>query len=147
VIVFAPLIVAWLGIGFWDKVCLVFMEGFLQFFVTVSAGVRALDHAWLRVARGFSASEWMVLRTIVLPGAVPYIVAGMRLAAGRGLVTVVVAELLASSAGLGYMIAFYGQTFRIANVFVGLAVIAALGVGIDSLIRGLERRVRLRAGA
>jgi NitT/TauT family transport system permease protein len=141
VIVFAPLLVAWLGIGFWDKVVLVFLEGFFQVFVTVSAGVRALDDAWLRVASAFAARPMFTFRTIVVPGTVPYIVAGVRLATGRGLVTVVVAELLASTAGLGWMVAYYGQNFKIANVFVVLLVTAGLGVAADAALRGLERRV------
>jgi ABC-type nitrate/sulfonate/bicarbonate transport system permease component len=141
VIVFAPLIVAWLGIGFWDKVLLVFLEGFFQLFVTVSAGVGALNDAWLRVATAFAARPAFTLRTVVLPGAVPYIVAGARLATGRGLVTVVVAELLASTAGLGWMVAYYGQNFKIAYVFVALVITAGFGLLADAGLRRLERRV------
>jgi NitT/TauT family transport system permease protein len=141
VIVFAPLIVAWLGIGFWDKVFLVFLEAFFQVFVTVSAGVRALDDAWLRVARAFAARTPFTFRTVVIPGAVPFVVTGIRLATGRALATVVVAELLASTAGLGWMIAFYGQNFKIPNVFVALVVTAALGVVSDVALRRVERRV------
>lgn len=141
IIIFAPLFVAWLGIGFWDKVLLVFLEGFFQVFVTVSAGVRALDDAWLRVAAAFAARPVFTFRTVVVPGAVPYIVAGLRLATGRGLVTVVVAELLASTAGLGWMVAFYGQNFKLSNVFVVLLVTAGLGVAADGGLRRLERRI------
>ena len=141
VIVFAPLIVAWLGIGFWDKVLLVFLEGFFQFFVTVSAGVGALNDAWLRVATAFAARRGFTFRTVVLPGAVPYIMTGARLATGRGLVTVVVAELLASTAGLGWMVAYYGQNFKTAYVFVALAVAAGFGMLADAGLRRLERRV------
>jgi len=141
VIVFAPLMVAWLGIGFWDKVVLVFLEAFFQVFITVSAGVRALDDAWLRVASAFAARPVFTFRSVVVPGAVPYIVAGLRLATGRGLATVVVAELLASTAGLGWMVAYYGQNFKIANVFVALLVTAGLGMLADAGIRRVERRV------
>jgi NitT/TauT family transport system permease protein len=141
IIVFAPLFVAWLGIGFWDKVLLVFLEGFFQIFVTVSAGIRALDEAWLRVPVAFAARPLFTFRTVVVPGAVPYIVAGLRLATGRGLVTVVVAELLASTAGLGWMVAFYGQNFKLANVFVVLLVTAGLGMAADGGLRRLERRI------
>jgi ABC-type nitrate/sulfonate/bicarbonate transport system permease component len=141
VIVFAPLIVAWLGIGFWDKVLLVFLEAFFQLFVTVSAGVGALNDAWLRVATAFAARPGFTFRSVVLPGSVPYIVAGARLATGRGLVTVVVAELLASTAGLGWMVAYYGQNFKTAYVFVALVVTAALGMLGDAGLRRLERQV------
>jgi ABC-type nitrate/sulfonate/bicarbonate transport system permease component len=141
VIVFAPLVVAWLGIGFWDKVLLVFLEAFFQFFVTVSAGVGALNDAWLRVATAFAAGPGFTIRTVVLPGSVPYIVAGARLATGRGLVTVVVAELLASTAGLGWMVAYYGQNFKTAYVFVALVVTAGLGMLADAGLRRLERQV------
>ena len=107
----------------------------------MSAGVRALDDAWLRVASAFAARPAFTFRTVVLPGAVPYILVGVRLATGRGLVTVVVAELLASTAGLGWMVAYYGQTFKIANVFVVLLVTAGLGVLADAGIRRLEGHV------
>jgi NitT/TauT family transport system permease protein len=140
-IVFAPLFVAALGIGFWDKVLLVFLEGFFQIFVTVSAGVRALDDAWLRVAAAFAARPLFTFRTVVVPGAVPYIVAGLRLATGRGLVTVIVAELLASTAGLGWMVAFYGQNFKLSNVFVVLLLTAGLGMAADGALRRLERAI------
>ena len=81
------------------------------------------------------------LPTVVLPGAVPYIVAGARLATGRGLVTVIVAELLASTAGLGWMVAYYGQNFKTAYVFVALVVTAAMGMLADAGLRRLERQV------
>jgi ABC-type nitrate/sulfonate/bicarbonate transport system permease component len=68
-------------------------------------------------------------------------VAGARLATGRGLVTVVVAELLASTAGLGWMVAYYGQNFKTAYIFVALVVTAALGMLGDAGLRRLERRV------
>src|SRR5262249_6620676 len=111
-----PLIIIFLGVGFWDKVLLVFISRFLQIFIATSAGIRATDRRWVRLAHSFRASQPKLLWSIVLPGAVPYILLGMRLAVGRCVVNVVVAEMLASEAGVGYMIAFYGNTFKVAEV-------------------------------
>jgi NitT/TauT family transport system permease protein len=76
-----------------------------------------------------------------LPGALAYILLGLRLAVGRSLVNVVVAEMLAAEAGLGYMIAFYGNTFKVANVFVALGLVAVTGVVFDQIFLSAEKRL------
>ena len=141
VIVFAPLIVAWLGIGFWDKVLLVFISGFLQIFIATSAGIRATERKWVRLARSFRASQRKVFWSIVLPSALPYILLGLRLAVGRCVVNVVVAEMLAAEAGVGYMIAYFGNTFRVAEVFVALVSVVVTGVILNQLLLMVEERV------
>jgi NitT/TauT family transport system permease protein len=135
-----PLIIVFLGIGFWDKVLLVFISGFLQLFVAITAGVRASDLRWMRLARSFGASQPRTFWSIVLPGAIPYILLGLRLAVGRSLVNVVVAEMLASEVGLGYMIAFYGNTFKVAEVFVAILCVVVAGVVLNQLMLVVERR-------
>jgi NitT/TauT family transport system permease protein len=136
-----PLIIIFLGIGFWDKVLLVFVSGFLQLFIAITAGIRATDERWVRLARSFSASRSKLFWSIILPGALPFIMLGLRLAFGRSLVNVIVAEMLAAEQGLGYMIAYYGNTFKIANVFVALGVVAVLGVAFDQIFLLAERRL------
>lgn len=135
-----PLIIIFLGIGFWDKVLLVFISGFLQLFIAITAGIRATDERWVRLARSFNASRAKVFWSIIIPGALPYILLGLRLAVGRSLVNVVVAEMLAAEQGLGYMIAYYGNTFKITNVFVALGLVAVLGVIIDQTFLLAEKR-------
>jgi NitT/TauT family transport system permease protein len=136
-----PLIIIFVGIGFWDKVLLISISGFLQIFVATTAGIRATDHRWVRLGRSFSASQMKMFRSIVIPNAAPYIMLGLRLAVGRCVVNVVVAELLAAEAGLGYMIAYYGNTFRVAEVFVALAVVVVTGVVLNQILLVIEQYV------
>ena len=136
-----PLIIIFLGIGFWDKVLLVFISGFLQLFIAITAGIRATDERWVRLARSFSANRAKLFWSIIIPGALPYILLGLRLAVGRSLVNVIVAEMLAAEQGLGYMIAYYGNTFKIANVFVALGLVAVLGVIFDQFFLLAEKRL------
>jgi ABC-type nitrate/sulfonate/bicarbonate transport system permease component len=136
-----PLIILFLGIGFWDKVLLVFLSGFLQIYITITSGIRATDHRWIRVARSFRASKARMFWSVVMPGAIPYILLGIRLAIGRSLVNVIVAEMLAAEAGLGYMIAYYGNTFQVANVFVAIGSVVCLGVILDQALVYVDRRV------
>jgi ABC-type nitrate/sulfonate/bicarbonate transport system permease component len=136
-----PLIIIFVGIGFWDKVLLVFISGFLQLYIAITAGIRATEERWLRLAHSFGASQTKLLWSVVLPGALAYILLGLRLAVGRSLVNVVVAEMLAAEAGLGYMIAFYGNTFKVANVFVALGLVAVTGVVFDQMFLSAEKRL------
>jgi NitT/TauT family transport system permease protein len=136
-----PLIIIFLGIGFWDKVLLVFISGFLQIFITTSAGIRATDGKWVRLARSFGASKRKMFWSVVLPNSLPYMLLGLRLAVGRCVVNVVVAEMLAAEAGVGYMIAYYGNTFKVAEVFVALVSVVVTGVGLNQLLLLVEQRV------
>jgi NitT/TauT family transport system permease protein len=135
-----PLIVLFLGIGFWDKVLLVFISGFLQIFIVTSAGISATDRKWVRLAKSFGASQPKLFSSVILPGAIPYILLGLRLAVGRCVVNVVVAEMLASKAGVGYMIAYYGNTFKIADVFVALVSVVTVGVVLNQMLLFVEHR-------
>lgn len=135
-----PLIILFVGIGFWDKVLLVFISGFLQIFIAVSAGIRATERKWVRLARSFRASQRKLFWSIVLPSALPYILLGVRLAVGRCVVNVVVAEMLAAEAGVGYMIAYYGNTFKVAEVFVALVSVVVTGVILNQLLLMVEQR-------
>jgi NitT/TauT family transport system permease protein len=79
--------------------------------------------------------------SVIVPGALPFVLLGVRLAIGRSLVNVVVAEMLASEAGLGHMIAFYGNTFRVDNVFVAIFSVVVIGVILDQIFLVAERRL------
>ncbi len=136
-----PLIILFFGIGFWDKVFLVALSGFLQLFIAITTGIRATDHRWTRLARSFGASRPRMFWSVIVPGALPFVLLGVRLAIGRSLVNVVVAEMLASEAGLGHMIAFYGNTFRVDNVFVAIFSVVVIGVILDQIFLVAERRL------
>ena len=138
-VAFLPLLIIWLGIGFGSKVALVFIGSVIIMIINTETGVAQVDPRLIETARSFTASERQVLTKIVLPAAMPIILAGMRLAIGRALVMVVVAEIYASNRGLGYLIFQAGGLYDTAQVFVGVGILAAAGVSLTALLRALER--------
>ncbi len=135
-----PLLVVWLGIGLSSKVALVFLISVFPVLVNTSSGVRSLDPHLVRVARCFGASDVKIFRTIALPGSVPFILGGLRLAVGQSLIGVFVAELLGAQHGIGAMIENAGQQFQTDIVFAGLLIFAATGMLLTAIVRWLERR-------
>src|SRR5580704_7749014 len=138
-VAFLPLLIIWLGIGFTSKVALVFIGSVIIVVINTETGVAQVDPRLIETARSFTASERQVLSKIVLPAALPIILAGMRLAIGRALVMVVVAEIYASNRGLGYLIFQAGGMYDTAQVFVGVGGRAAAGVTLTALLRAVER--------
>ena len=134
-----PLIILWLGIGIESKVAAVFLGAFFPLVVNVMAGVKTVDETLLKCARSFGASDRQVFTKLALPTSVPFLVAGMRLALGRGLVGVVVGEMLASTAGVGHMMTLAGDTFQTDKVFVGLILLAVFGYTLTELLKWLEK--------
>jgi NitT/TauT family transport system permease protein len=135
-----PLIILWLGIGMESKVAAVFLGAFFPLVVNVMAGVRTVDETLLKCARSFGASDRQVFTSLALPSSVPFLVAGMRLALGRGLVGVVVGEMLASTAGIGHMMTLASATFQTDKMFVGLILLAGFGYSLTELLKRLEKR-------
>jgi ABC-type nitrate/sulfonate/bicarbonate transport system permease component len=140
-VAFLPLLIIWLGIGLTSKVALVFVSSFIIMLINTETGVAQVDPRLIETARSFTANERQILRMIVLPAALPLIIAGMRLAIGRALVMVVVAEIYASNQGLGYLIFQAGGMYDTAQVFVGVGILAAAGVTLNALLRALERHL------
>jgi NitT/TauT family transport system permease protein len=135
-----PLFIIWFGIGINSKLAVVFLGAVFAIIINAAVGVRNLDPALIKAARSFGANDLQVFRTIVLPGSVPYILAGFRLGLGHALTGVVVAELIAAQAGVGLMMATAGATFQTARVFVGLVIIATTGVLITYAFAQIEKR-------
>jgi NitT/TauT family transport system permease protein len=136
-----PLIVLWLGFQTKAKVALVFLFCIFPILLNTYQGVKNTDAKLSEVARSFCATEWQLWRDLIIPSAVPFIVAGIRLAIGRGLVGMVIAEFYTSIGGLGYMIVQYANTFKMDRLFVPIVVLMILGVGLTSLLRGVERHI------
>lgn len=134
-----PLLILWLGIGIWSKVAVVYLGAVFPIIVTVMAGIGAIDDLLLRCARAFGASDRQIFRTVALPSSVPFLITGMRLGASRGLVGIVVGELIASTAGVGHMMSRAGATFQIDKVFVGVLVLITVGVSLNIILTALER--------
>jgi NitT/TauT family transport system permease protein len=139
-IALVPIFILWFGIGIEFKVWYVFLSGFFFVAVNTLAGVRAVEGRYVAVANSFGASRLTALRTVVIPGSIPYIVTGLRQAAGRSLVGVVAAEFVASNTGLGFMISVAGQTFNTDRVIAGIFILAFTGIAMAELLRVVERR-------
>jgi len=135
-----PLIIIWFGIGMWSKVFIVFLSAFFPILVNTVAGIRNMDRDLLRAARAFCASDWQIFKTLAIPGSVPFILTGVRQGVAVGLIGVVVGEMLGSSEGIGFMVAYGGQTFQTDTLFVGFIIIAFAGIILTSLAERLERR-------
>lgn len=140
-VAFLPLLIIWFGIGVWSKVALVFLGGVFSIIINTEAGVSNVDRQLVETAKSFTASEYQVLSKIVIPSAIPLIITGMRLAVGRILVLVVVAELYASTAGLGYLIFQASANYDTSTIFVGVIILAAAGIGLNALLRAIEVRL------
>ena len=141
IVAFLPLLIIWLGIGVASKVALVFLGGVFVVVINTEAGVSSVDRRLIETARSFTASEAQILWKIILPAALPFIIASMRLAIGRILIMVVVAELYASTAGLGYLIFQAGAAYDTAMIFVGVVLLAGAGITLNALLRAAERRI------
>src|SRR5215471_12958067 len=135
-----PLFIIWFGIGINSKLAVVFLGALFAIIINAAVGVRNLDPALIKAARSFGANDLQLFRTVVLPGCVPYILAGFRLGLAHALTGVVVAELIAAQAGIGLMMATAGATFQTSKVFVGLVIIAVTGVLITNVFARIERR-------
>jgi ABC-type nitrate/sulfonate/bicarbonate transport system permease component len=140
-VAFLPLIVLWVGTGLPARVLIVFLLAVLPIAINAHAAVRTTDARLVRVAASFGAGEWRLFRTIILPSTVPFLLAGLRLAVGRGMIGVVVGEIYGSAAGIGAMINQAGARFQTDKVFVGVLTIVAIGVLLVELVQSIERRV------
>jgi ABC-type nitrate/sulfonate/bicarbonate transport system permease component len=135
-----PLVIIWLGIGILSKVGIIFLGAVFSILINTRDGVKTTPVNLLNAARSFGASEWMVFKTVVIPPTVPFMLTGLRLAVGRALVGVLVGELYAATAGIGFMITVAGATFQTDKVFVGVLIFALSGMIGMELLTKLERR-------
>jgi NitT/TauT family transport system permease protein len=139
VVAFAPLFVVWMGIGPSSKVAVAFLLAVLPIIINTAAGIRTTEQNLVDVARSFAASRRQIFRKILIPYALPFIIAGLRLGVGRAIIGVVVAEFFGTRAGLGYLILTSSQLFDTSALFVAVVILA--GVGVLSVI-GLQKLER-----
>jgi len=136
-----PLIVLWFGFRIPAKVVIVFSFMVFPVLLNTYEGVKNVDRNLQEVARSFCSSESQMWRHLIIPSAIPFIVAGVRLAIGRGLVGMIVAEFYTSITGLGYMIVRYANALETDKLFVPIVVVMLLGVGLMSLAKWVEGRI------
>jgi NitT/TauT family transport system permease protein len=131
-----PLVIIWLGIGIMSKVGIIFLGAVVPIIVNARDGVKTTPSSLLNAARSFGATEWQVFKSVVMPSTLPFILSGLRIALGRALVGVMVGELYAATAGIGFMITVAGATFQTDKVFVGVLIFAISGMlGMELLSR------------
>jgi NitT/TauT family transport system permease protein len=135
-----PLVIIWLGIGILSKVGIIFLGALFPLLINTRDGVKTTPHNLLTAARSFGASDWQIFRSVVFPSTVPFILTGLRLAVGRALIGVMVGELYAATAGIGFMITVAGATFQTDKVFVGVLIFAISGMTLTSVIDHFEHR-------
>ncbi len=140
-LVFLPLLMLWFGLGLWSKVVIVFIGALFPILINTYEGVRNADKVLINVVRSFGAKEWDIARLVVVPNAMPYIVAGLRLAIGRAVLGVVVAEFFGAESGLGVMMVQAAGRYQVALVFSGLIVFAALSLMMTALVQLIEHRL------
>lgn len=137
----APLFILWFGLGLFSHLFVVFLVAVFPVLVNTQTGIENADEDLTETARAFGASRRQIFTKVLLPGAVPYIVAGLRLGIGRGVVGVVVAELFGAKAGLGFLITVSSQTFDMRSLFVAVLILACAGVLSSEGLKIVERRI------
>ncbi len=136
-----PLLVLWLGIRIEAKVTVVFLFAVFPILINTYQGVKNVDKSLLEVARSFNSSERRMWFDVLLPSAVPYIAAGIRLALGRGLVGMIIAEFYTSISGLGYMVVRYAHNFEMDKTLVPVILLMTMGILFSELLRRIEARI------
>jgi ABC-type nitrate/sulfonate/bicarbonate transport system permease component len=136
-----PLVLLIFGLGEGSKIFMVAVGVFFPVAINATAGVHEINKIYLDVGRNFKASRWNTFRTIALPGALPFIMTGIKLGAGMGLVLIAIAEMMGAKSGLGYMIWAAWETFSVEQMYVGLFVIAIIGFVLSLVLNEIEKRV------
>lgn len=141
-IAFYPLIIVWLGFGFTTVVAVTFLLSLVSIVVNTMAGVQSVDPQLVRAVRAFGGKRHDVVIKVVLPAAVPLILAGVRIGLGRALHGVVLGEMFSSNAGLGYRISYYAAHLRTADVFVPLVILVVVGILLNQVSRTCEAKLQ-----
>lgn len=138
---YLPLMVIWFGIGETSKILLIYLAIFAPVTLSTLAGVKNAQQVRIRAAQSLGASRWQLLRFVILPGALPEILTGLRIGLGVGWSTLVAAELIAATRGLGFMVQSAGEFLATDVVLAGIAVIALIAFSLELGLRALQRRV------
>lgn len=138
---YLPLMVIWFGIGETSKILLIYLAIFAPVAMSALAGVKSAQQVRIRAARSLGASRAQVLWLVILPGALPEILTGLRIGLGVGWSTLVAAELIAATRGLGFMVQSAGEFLATDVVLAGIAVIAIIAFLLELGLRALQRRL------
>jgi NitT/TauT family transport system permease protein len=140
-IALVPLLMIWFGLGFMVKMVIIFLLTFFPVCINTWVGVQAVPKTLVEVGTAFCASQSAIMRQIILPAVLPYIMAGLRLGIGKAVIAMVIAEFLTSVSGLGGVIVSAANSFRTAEMFVPIIIIMVLAVVLTNLVSYIEHKV------
>jgi taurine transport system permease protein len=138
---YLPLMIIWFGIDELSKVLLIFLSVLAPMALGARAGVKSAAIEQIHAAYSFGATRWQVVRLVILPAAMPEIFTAMRVGIGFGWTTLVAAEMVAATSGLGYTVLSASRFLQTPIVIMGIVVIAIIAYAFDHLVRFVERRV------
>ena len=136
-----PLIIMLFGLGPLSKIIMTVLAAVFPILINTMTGIANTDNRLITMSRAFGATDSTIFLKVSVPGSLPYIVAGMRVALGRALVYIVVAEQYGAAMGLGYLSSVAAQRFQMAAMFVPIVIIACLGAGLNELLKLIEKRL------
>jgi NitT/TauT family transport system permease protein len=136
-----PLFILWFGLGFTVKVVIVAVLAVFPIAINTWAGAKAVPRTLIELGRTFVGSEYQIMTKIVIPSTLPYIMVGLKLAVGRSIIAIVVAEFFTLLTGLGGIILKAGDSFDTARMFVPVVVLMALGIALTWLVGWMEHKV------
>ena len=135
----APLFIIWLGLGIASKVGVITLASVFPVIINTQAGIKNVQGEFRMLGRAFNISFWAMLTKIIIPGSLPFLIAGLRLGYSRSVVTIMVAELFGAEAGIGYMIDHATQTFHVAEMMVGISILTIMGIAGNEILKFIER--------
>ncbi len=138
---YLPLMIIWFGIGELSKVLLIYLAIFAPVAIGTRSGVRSAAIEQIHAAYSLGASRWQVLWQVILPAALPEIITAVRIGMGVGWTTLVAAEMVAATNGIGFMVLSASEFLQTSTVILGIVIIAAIAYAFDMLMRFLERRL------
>jgi len=141
-VILYPMFMAWFGIGPQSKIIFASLYGFFPCCLGTMAGVQTIDRQHVVVARSLRASRWQLIVRVLLPAAIPTVLASLRIGGALVIVGIVVAEMLVSTEGIGHLISHYRTLLDSPGVFAGILVVVAVVFAFDGLVRLFERRTR-----
>jgi ABC-type nitrate/sulfonate/bicarbonate transport system permease component len=135
---FVPVLVVWFGVGMQSKAVITFLSAFIPIVINTRTGVSEVSESWIKALRAYGANRWQIVAKGLIPGALPAIMAGVRLAIGRSIVSLIAAEMYVSVKGVGRLVQVYSTSDRAAEIFVLVIVISSLGFIGVVLVRRIE---------
>jgi ABC-type nitrate/sulfonate/bicarbonate transport system permease component len=138
IIAFVPIVVVWFGVGTQSKAIMVFLAAVIPIVINTMTGIAQVHESWIRACRAFGAGKSQVIVKAILPGALPSVMVGVRLAVGRAIVGLIAAEMYVSVRGIGRLIQVYSTSERAAEIFVLVAVVASFGFLLVTVLRRIE---------